>query len=194
MLSRFAVSRRFLRIGLLSFSVLSARAVFAQDPRAESTRAALQGMARFAWLAGEWEGPATVTNSGRTFTLTQRETVRATASGTALLIEGRGSMRMAPNEPERQVFAAAGLLTYDVPSKRHQFFSVSGSGQAQSFTIELIGDEGFVWGYTDGAGQRVRYTIRRTPAGAWHEVGESSADGTTWAKTLEMTLTRKGTP
>lgn len=164
----------------------------AQDPRAATTKAATDAMVRFAWMAGAWEGPASVQNAGRTFTLTQREEVRVSARGTALIIEGRGSMRMAPDRPEQEVFAAAGLLTYDATTSRYTFFSASGSGQASESQIEPLGADGFVWGFRDAQGHRTRYTITRTAAGAWHEVGETSADGgTTWTKIMEMTLTKK---
>lgn len=48
---------------------------------------AQDGMARFAWLVGEWEGPATVSAGGRSMTLTQRETVQWSAKHTLLLIQ-----------------------------------------------------------------------------------------------------------
>ncbi|MCA0375791.1 MAG: hypothetical protein LCH84_08995 [Gemmatimonadetes bacterium] len=164
----------------------------AQDPRAASTKAATDAMARFAWMAGAWEGPASVQNAGRTFTLTQREEVRTSARGTALIIEGRGSMRMAPDQPEREVFAAAGVLTYDATTSRYKFFSASGSGQAGESQIEPLGPDGLVWGFSDAQGHRTRYTITRTSAGAWHELGETSTDGgTTWTKIMEMTLTKR---
>jgi hypothetical protein len=188
-----AFTRRLLT-HCLSGLLIWSPALAAQDPRAESQRTAVRQMERFAWLAGEWEGPATVTNSGRTFTLTQRETVRFSAANTVLLVEGRGSMRVAPDQPERTVFAAAGMLTFDAPTSRHLFFSASGSGQAQQFTVETIGADGFIWGYTDGDGYRVRYTITRTAQGAWNEVGERSADGTNWSRTLEMTLVKRPAP
>lgn len=148
-------------------------------------------MARFAWLEGEWEGPVTVSSSGRTFTLLQREAVQLSAMGTALIIQGRGTMRGSETAPERLVFAAAGLLTFDVISNAYLFFSASGTGYAQQFTVTTYGSNGFVWGYTEPSGKQMRYVISRTPNGEWYELGEQSSDGTVWSKTLEMTLVKK---
>jgi len=162
------------------------------DPRMAAQKQAQDGMARFAWLVGEWEGPATVSAGGRSMTLTQRETVQWSANNTVLLIQGRGSMRMGAEGAERQVFAAAGLLTFDAITGKHMFFSASGTGQAQQFGIELHGADGMIWGFDAPDGSRTRYTITRTAAGEWHELGEVSMDGgKTWRQTLEFTLKRK---
>lgn len=176
--------------GLGLFSSSSA----AQTPeqRAATLRTAQEAMARFAWLEGEWEGPATAINGGRSFTLTQRETVQRAAMNTALMIQGRGSMKTASDQPERLVFNAAGMFAYDGITGRYTFFSASGSGQAQSFTAELVGADGFIWGYAGADGHRTRYTITKTAAGEWHEIGHTSTDdGKTWTRMFEMTLKRK---
>lgn len=40
---------------------------------------------------------------------------------------------------------------------------------------------------------RVRYTITRTPDGAWREIGEASRDGgESWHQFFEMELARAG--
>ncbi|WP_156799158.1 hypothetical protein [Gemmatimonas aurantiaca] len=196
-LSSFSGSGRTLMLAgglLLAGLGLKAAPVGAQTPeqRAATLRTAQDAMARFAWLEGEWEGPATAINGGRSFTLTQRETVQRVAMNTALMIQGRGSMKMAPDQPERLVFNAAGMFAYDGITSRYTFFSASGSGQAQQFTAELTGADGFIWGFAGADGHRTRYTITRTPAGEWHEIGHTSTDdGKTWTRTFEMTLKRK---
>lgn len=170
---------------------LPARAQTA-DPRAATLRNAQDAMARFAWLEGEWEGPAETINGGRTFTLTQRESVQRAAMNTALMIQGRGSMKMAPDQPERLVFNAAAMLAYDATTSRYIFFSASGSGQAQQFAAEPTGDDGLIWTIVGPNGHRTRYTITRTPAGEWHEIGHTSTDdGKTWTRMFEMTLRKK---
>ncbi|MBL0938815.1 MAG: hypothetical protein IBJ03_07965 [Gemmatimonadaceae bacterium] len=178
---------------LLAVAVVPS-SVRAQTPeqRAAALKTAQDAMARFAWLEGEWEGPATAINGGRSFTLTQRESVQRAAMNTALMIQGRGSMRMAPDQPERLVFNAAGMFAYDGITNKYTFFSASGSGQAQQFTAELTGTDGFIWGHSSPDGHRTRYTITRTPAGEWHEIGHTSADdGKTWTRMFEMTLKKK---
>lgn len=163
----------------------------AQDPRAAMTAEAVQAMQRFQWLAGEWEGPASIQNAGRSFQLTQHEQVNLAARSTALLIEGRGRMKTSPNGPEQEVFGAAGVLTYDAGQKKYRFFSTGGTGQAGESKVETVGENGLVWSMGDAGLQRTRYTITRTTTGAWYEKGETSTDGgATWSVILEMTLTR----
>jgi hypothetical protein len=163
-------------------------ALRAQPPANVTGDSARARMAPLTWLVGEWVGPASVTNAGRTFTLTQRETVQLAANGTALLVQGRGSMSL-PNGSERNVFQAAGLLTYDVGASRFTWVSTGGTGHL-GVTEPTVTGTSYVWSLTDGSGRRTRYTISQTAAGEWYEIGESSADGRTWEKTFEMTLKR----
>jgi len=162
----------------------------AGDPRAAMLAEATRAMAPFAWLVGEWEGPATVhLENGGTMMLVQHETVTSAAFGTALLIQGRG--RMTPNGAERLVWDAAGLFGYDVSSKKFSFTSASGSGQLQSFSVTAEGT-GFSWGFMDARGVQHRYVITRTPAGEWKEVGATSSDnGATWKTTVEFVLSKR---
>ncbi len=194
-LSMFSFSCRTLMLagGLLAGLGSMPALLKAQTPeqRAATLRTAQEAMARFSWLEGEWEGPATAINGGRSFNLTQRESVQRAAMNTALMIQGRGSMKTAPDQPARLVFNAAGMLAFDGVSGKLVFFSSSGSGQAQQFSAEPTGAEGFIWGHTDGSGHQMRYTITRTPAGEWHEIGHTSSDGKTWTRMFEMTLKRK---
>lgn len=197
MRSRVCWNVRWMCGGLLVLAALSMMPTTGSaqggDPRAAMRKTATDAMARFAWLEGEWEGPATISMGGRSMALTQRETVQRSAMNTALIIQGRGSMRMGgPDAPEREVFAAAGILTYDGSTGKYLMFSASGSGQAQQFSIELLGADGIVWGYSDAAGVKIRYTITRTAEGAWKEIGETSRDnGATWSPMMEMVLTKK---
>ena len=160
------------------------------DPRAAMQSEAQKAMADFAWLIGEWEGPATVhLPNGGTLALVQRETVTAAAFNTALYIQGRGMMTT--NGATRQAWDAAGLFGYDAMSKKHMFTSASGSGAMSTFGITVQGD-GFTWGYTEASGAEARYEITRTPDGKWKEVGMSSTDGgKTWKTTMEFLLTKR---
>jgi hypothetical protein len=162
----------------------------AGDPRAAMQAEARTAMAPFAWLVGEWEGPATVhTPNGGTMSLTQRETVTSSAFGTALFIQGRGSMTT--NGASRQVWDAAGLVGYDVPTKKFSFASAGGMGMMQMFAVTTQG-EGFTWGYTDPAGTINQFVITRTSDDKWKEVGSTSSDGgKTWTVTIELLLTRR---
>jgi len=160
------------------------------DPRAATQAASRKAMAPFSWIVGDWEGTATVfMANGGTMTLQQRETVTSAAFGTAMLIQGRGTMTV--NGASRQTWDAAALFGYDVTSAKFMFTSASGSGQMQTFAVSVQGD-GFTWGFRDAQGVEHKYVITRTPDGHWHEVGSTSADGgKTWTKTIEMDLVKK---
>lgn len=158
------------------------------DPRAAMQAEARAAMAPFGWLVGEWEGPATVHTANSVMSLSQRETVTSAAFGTALLIQGRGSMAI--NGATRQLWDAAGLLGYDVPTKKLAFASASGSGMMQIFAVTAQG-EGFTWGFTESNGTVNQYVITRTSDGKWKEVGRTSSDGGThWTTTIELLLTK----
>lgn len=163
--------------------------LLAQPPSTAGGDTARARMAPLRWLVGEWSGPASVTSGGRSFTLTQRETVQEAASGTVLLVQGRGSMTLA-NGTERNVFQAAGLLTYDVGAGKFTWVSSGGTGHL-GVTEALVTGSSFVWSLARSEGKKTRYTISQTAAGEWYELGEESADGASWTKTFEMTLKRQ---
>lgn len=160
------------------------------DPRAAMLAEAKQALAPFAWLVGEWEGDATVhlPNGGK-MSLVQKETVTSAAFGTALIIQGRGTMTR--NGAAQQVWDAAALFSYNAPSKSFSFTSAGGSGMSQTFSVQPQG-EAFTWFYTEPNGSKVRYVITRTSDDKWKEIGERSEDGgTKWTTTIEMLLSRK---
>jgi hypothetical protein len=164
---------------------LSAEAQRPDMAAADTSRARL---APLTWLVGEWSGPAKVTAGPQTLTLTQRESVVEAANGTVLMIQGRGTMT-GPDGKDREVFQAAGMLTYDVAARRFTWISSGGTGFL-GVTEAVVTGNAFVWNMKDGSGNTVRYTISRTPEGAWREVGEFAKDGG-WIKTFEMTLTKQ---
>ena len=174
--------------GLMLLAVFP-QALRAQAPSTAGADTARARLAPLTWLVGEWSGPATVTSGGRTFTLTQRETVEAAANGTVLMIRGRGSMKAA-SAVEREVFQAAGLLTYDVGTQRFTWVSSGGSGYL-GITEASVNGTSFVWKLADRGNVRSRFTIMQTPEGAWYEVGEESTDGVVWTRTIEMRLTKR---
>ena len=160
------------------------------DPRAAMLADAQRAMSAYAWLVGEWEGTATVyTGVGNTMTLIQHESVTSAAFGTALVIQGRGTMER--NGTTQQVWDAAALFAYNAPSKTFSFTSAGGSGLAQMFAVDAHGD-GFTWSYSESASAKTRFVITRSRDGKWTEVGERSTDGgATWTKTIDLVLTKQ---
>lgn len=181
---------------LVLCATISPRALVAQgappagDPRAAMLAEAQKAISAYAWLVGEWEGTATIyMNNGGKMSLVQHETVTSAAFGTALIIQGRGTMDR--NGTPQQVWDAAAIFAYNAPSKKFSFTSASGSGMAQMFAVEPRGD-GFVWSFDESRGAKTRYVITRSSDGKWTEVGETSSDGgATWTKTIDLVLTKR---
>lgn len=176
-------------VGLVAIGITLPPALSAQAPSMAGADTARARLAPLTWLVGEWSGPATITSGGRTFTLTQRETVQQAANGTVLMIRGRGSMKDAAGA-EREVFQAAGLLTYDVGAQRFTWVSSGGTGHLGVSAAAVTGSS-FVWSMPDRGNIKTRYTISRTLEGEWYELGEESTDGATWTRTFEMTLKKQ---
>lgn len=176
-------------IGMVFVAIARPPALAAQGPSTAGADTARARLAPLTWLVGEWSGPATITSGGRTFTLTQRETVQEAANGTVLIIRGRGSMKVG-EAAEREVFQAAGLLTYDVGAERFTWVSSGGTGHL-GITAATVNGSAFVWSMPDRGNVKTRYTISRTAAGEWYEVGEESTDGVQWTRTLEMRLKKQ---
>lgn len=151
---------------------------------------ALEAMKKVDFLAGEWEGDATVDMGPRgKLAVRQTEVVKRHLGGLALAIEGRGYTKDATGL-ETLAFEAFATLSYDLGTGKYRLMAIKAPGEVVDPDVTLI-DGGFVWSFPTKYG-RVRYTLRLTPEGRWHEVGEMSPDGgTAWMKTMEMTLKRK---
>lgn len=156
-----------------------------RGPNLAAQKAAME---KLAWLVGGWEGTGwTLLPSGERATFRQTETVEMRLDGRLMLIEGRG-FDPAPGGP--MVFNALAALSYSDAAGRYEFRSYA-MGYAGTFEGEALDDGVFRWTMRP-PGQIIRYTITRTPQGAWREVGERSVDGgAAWTLTHEMTLTRR---
>ncbi len=162
----------------------------ARGPYSTPSPVALEAMKKVDFLAGEWEGDATVDMGPRgKLAVRQTEVVKRHLGGLALAIEGRGYTKDAAGV-ETLAFEAFGTLTYDLAAGKYRLLAIKAPGDVVDADVALT-DGGFIWGFPTKYG-RVRYTLRLTPEGRWHEVGEMSPDGgKTWTKTIEMTLKRK---
>jgi hypothetical protein len=151
--------------------------------------AQLQAMKQLDWLVGRWKGEAVIEyQPGQRRTINQTETVQSKLSGLVLLVEGVGTIRTPGEEREIPVFEALAVVSYDDQAKRYRWQAFTG-GQYQDAEAKVT-DGGIEWRLANTPMGSVRYTIRRTPAGEWHEIGESSTDATNWRRFFEMTLRR----
>jgi hypothetical protein len=174
-------------LGLAALVVPGTAAAQAQGALADSS-ARRVAMDRLSFLEGDWTGDAWVAQGpGRRLELRQEESVRRKVGGQILLVEGVGR-RLTDGVPGDTAFNAVGVIDW-APDGGYRMRSYILSGQRGDFPLTLA-DSGFAWGYDQPRG-RVRYTMRLTPEGRWHEVGEYSPDGQRWFPVFEMTLTRR---
>ncbi len=174
------------RLGLAV--LLVALIVAAPSSNAQDRSAAAGAVEPFGWLVGRWEGAAWIDLGPRgQQTLTQREYVSTAARGTIINISGQGTMRL-PDGSDRIAFDAFATIH---PGRdgtvAMRAYRMDGAFVDPELRPE---DGGFAWSMTDPRAGRIRYTVRRTPAGEWHEIGERSSDGQQWTRFFEMTLQR----
>lgn len=168
---------------VLAVAHLTGPALWAQRPPDLSARER-EAMAKLSFLVGDWEGPASVqAGPDRRIDLRQTEMVRYELDGVILRVEGRGVVA-ASGETQ---FHAHAIISWE-EGRGYRMRSWLRTGQESEFVM-TVQDSGFVWGHEAPTGQ-VRYTMRLTPEGEWHEAGEFSPDGTRWFPTIEMRLRR----
>lgn len=147
-------------------------------------------MKKLDFLIGQWKGEGWMElRPGQRQTATVNESVQRKVEGTVLLIEGLGTTRM-PDKPEEvPIHKAFAIVDYDVGTKLFRLRAYR-AGTGAIDTNPQVGENNLIWGFKDGRGGEIRFTIRLNEKGQWFEIGEHSSDGKTWRKFLEMTLTR----
>lgn len=175
---------------LTSIAVLAlltgAGSVAAQPPGAANRDA----MKKLDFLAGKWKGDAVLSRGKEQTKLTQTEDVAFRLDGVVMIVEGVGRGKVPGKDEDGIVFHALAVMSYDAQGKKYKVKAYRAEGQSVDADL-VLGEKGFVWGFKEPArGTEVRYTMRLTDKGEWHEVGEYTLDGKSWTKFIEMTLTR----
>jgi hypothetical protein len=143
---------------------------------------------QLAWMVGEWSGPATSRLGPETHTLRQTERVEIQSGGMTIAVRGRGYEKM-PDGSEKVTFEAFAMI----------FRERDGTLALRAFSMEgkyidpeiVMKPDGMIWSFDDPRVGRIRYTTTHTAGDEWHEIGETSRDGTTWTRFMEMTLKRQ---
>lgn len=148
---------------------------------------AADGMRKLDWMAGDWKGEATVQMGPAPERVLQTEHVVSRLGGRVLVIEGLGKRKLEDGAAGEVVHDALGVVSYDEKTKKYRFDAWTARAGYVAAWLEAR-DDGAAWGFDTPQGAKIRYTIRRTEKGEWHEVGEYSADGTAYRKFFEMTL------
>ena len=162
-------------------------------PEATLPPAVRERMQPLGWLVGEWEGSGWISQGregGRT-RFTQKEWVRWGAGGGVLVIDGlgTGAEGEVTGAVVHQAFATV-LWNADSAAYRMRSYRAGG---AEGTDAPEVSEGRLVWGIRVPGG-RIRFTITRTAAGEWHEVGEFVRDGAApdarAPRMMEMTLRR----
>lgn len=148
-----------------------------------------EAMKKLEFFVGEWRGEGLFRGGpgpGEKASVVEKAEMKL--GGLVLLLEGLGTAKGADGS-EKVVHNAFGMLTYDAKRGMYTMRAVKSDGAAIDAEAKFEGDA-FVWGF-DVPGGSVRYTIRLTPEGKWHEVGQFSRDGgKTFTPFFEMTLVK----
>jgi hypothetical protein len=151
-------------------------------------------MKKLEWLQGQWKGEAWFELvPGQRQTVMQTENVLSKLGGLALVVEGTGKMKLPGQAEEVPVFNALAIISYDDRAQRYRFHAYNNGQFADAEAKVTAG--GVEWALPSTPLGKIRYTIKRTEAGKWFEIGERSQDdGKTWTKFFEMTLERLKSP
>lgn len=171
----------------LALAVLAVLSAGLATPAAAQT-AVDSTLQPFAFLVGEWEGPAwRLTPSGTRDHFHQTEVVRPAAGGRVLVIEGTGREVDADGTPGAVVFEAFAVISYDPATRQHYVDAFSDGRHIRTEVTPT--DGGLEWGFEAG-GRRVRYVMRLDEAGRWVETGHVMLGPEQWVPFVELTVER----
>lgn len=141
------------------------------------------------WV-GHWQGEGFTQQgpsmSSKTFV---DEKIEMKLDGMVLAVEGMGKTD-AGTDHEKLVHHAFGVLYYDQASGAYKFKSFLMDGRSTDAWFQVVGNNKYKWGF-DVPNGKIAYSITLDPvANKWNEIGEYSADGTTWRKFFEMNLSK----
>ncbi len=156
----------------------------AQSGPPDSVPRQIEAMKACSFLVGDWRGEGWMAfGPGDRRTFHQTEHVTAKLNGLLLQIDGLGK-----NDAGETIHAALAILSYDADASRYRFKSYEHMGRSADAAAEC--HDGTVTWILPAGPRTIRYTIALNSKGQWHEIGEMTADGTTYQKFFEMTLDR----
>ena len=147
-------------------------------------------MKKLDFLVGQWQGEGSImVGRGERRMFHQTETVQRKVEGTVLLIEGLGKGRIADKGEEVIIHSAFAVVSFDKEAKVYRWRAFKADGTSLDAQAQVT-DNLLIWSFHDARAGDIRFTIKLNEKGQWFEIGESSRDGKTWQKFLEMTLSR----
>lgn len=162
-----------------------------QHPGGGGRASVVEKLKALNFLVGEWEGTGSMTmGPNQKFDCTIKESVQHRLSGNAILIEGLGKAKTDDSGVDQIVHEAIALITWSPREQKFIMHAMTARAGHIAPWLE-VSDKKLVWGFDNGAGGQIRYTITIDEEGHWVEVGEFSMDGKDWKNFMEMKLARK---
>lgn len=173
-----------MKIVLFFLALIAALPTTGQRP--DHSDACRKAMAQLAFLAGDWEGTATMMRPNGALQVNQTEHVEWKLNGIVLSIEGTG--KMMNGETGFQAFA---VLNFDPMDQQYKMRSFVKEGYSTQAYFKILSPNNFEWGFDVPTGKTRYHIVLDEAARTWHETGEYSADGQTWMKFIEINLVKK---
>jgi hypothetical protein len=142
-------------------------------------------MKALSFLAGRWEGEATVNAGGRQIPLKGFENVDFMAGGTCVLVNANWTMKA--GDREIPIHQPCAMIWWDSTKKTYRMLAQLSNGLRNEFDVQ-VKDKGFVWTLNNPQAGEVRYTMNLLEDGTWHELGEHKTAEGKWETTMEMKL------
>jgi len=144
-----------------------------------------EAMKRVAFLAGQWQGEATVTvGGGPGRKVNQTEDVQFRLGGLVLLVEGTG------RDPRTGdvVFNALATISFDDVAGKYRFRAFNDGNYLD--TELIVRENGVEWGYTRGPAV-VTNVMKLDVDGRWVEFTDVSVGGGPSRRVAEIRVARK---
>jgi hypothetical protein len=150
----------------------------------------LEAMKRLDFLVGKWEGSGWhQAGPGERATFRSRETVRRDLGGMVLIVRGVHEAEAPDSGEPVVVHDAMAVLSPAREGEGYRFDSWLANGRGGHFDAKLLDPGVLRWTIPSPRGE-IRYTIRISNDGQWHEIGEIDIDGE-WHQFFEMNLSRQ---
>jgi hypothetical protein len=149
-------------------------------------------MKLFSGWVGQWQGEGSMQmGPGEPKKSSVLEKIEWRLDGTVLLVEGLGKSLNPSTNEQVVTHNALAVLSYDAASNEYKFKTYLKDGRSTDAWLKSTGENTFQWGFDIPARGKTRYSITLDPSKkTWNEIGEYSADSTSWSKFFEMNLVK----
>ena len=169
------------KLGLMV--MLLAAVSIAAQPKPDAQVAAMK---KLDYMAGNWKGEGWIEMGGPRMTFHGGELVQRKLDGVALLVEGSFFGKRPGSDAEVPVHTTLGVISWDPATQTYMFSTWLATGSSGAREL-VVNSDGWQWDIPSPRGT-VRFIMKLTESGEWHETGAISSDGTNWKQFFEMKL------